>query len=157
LGVLVRWLIALLAVPALLSTGCGGGSSSGDEAAGSIAGDWIGTLKQRGLAPFRIAVRIEASAAGRVAYTGIECGGRWNLDEILESKPPVYEFTEQINEGAGGECKGTGLVSVEHRTIGDPGLHYEFRGGGVVSRGLLHRTDSAGLKPTFDEAGVNPP
>jgi hypothetical protein len=69
--VVVRWLILALASGALLLAGCGSGGSSGDDdAAKEIAGDWTGTLKQKGLKRFLIAVRIEAAGTGRVAYTG---------------------------------------------------------------------------------------
>ena len=148
-----------LGVCVALLAGCGGGDSSGTEdAALPIAGDWTGTLEQKGLAPFRIAVQIEASGTGRVAYTGIECGGVWDIHDILSSLPPQYEITERINQGAGGECKGSGAVSLQPESSShDSRLRYEFTGGGVTSRGLLHRTDSAGLKPVFDEAGVTPP
>ncbi|MGA9372732.1 MAG: hypothetical protein WBV53_12870 [Solirubrobacterales bacterium] len=92
-----------------------------------------------------------------MAYTGIECGGTWKLDVRLDSKPPIYEFTEQISEGAGGACKGTGLVRVERKMSDDSRLRYEFSGGGVRSRGSLHRTDAAALAPVFEQAGVEPP
>jgi hypothetical protein len=36
-------------------------------------------------------------------------------------------------------------------------LGYLFTGGGVTSQGTLRKTDAAGLKPVFDEAGVTPP
>jgi hypothetical protein len=161
LAVLVRRLIALLAVLPLLLAGCGGddNDSGGGTAARPIAGDWIGTLKQKGLAPFRIAVQIEPSGSGRVAYTGIECGGTWTMQpEILGSDPPQYGFDEQIEEGVGGNCKGSGDVSIQPDAIAPSEvLDYAFTGGGVTSRGFLHKTDAAGLKPVFDEAGVTPP
>jgi hypothetical protein len=156
--VLVRSPLALLAVLVLLIAGCGGSGSSSDDSAKSIAGDWTGSLRQKGLKPFRIAVRIEASGAGRVAYTGIECGGEWNLRVVRYTRPEQYEFDEQISEGAGGQCKGRGAVGVQLEGTGaDSHLRYQFTGGGVTSRGLLHRTDAAGLKPVFDQAGVDPP
>ena len=156
-----RSLIPVIALLALLLASCGGGGEdSGDgNAAQPIAGDWIGTLKQKGLAPFRVAVQIEPSGSGRVAYTGIECGGTWTMQpEILGSDPPRYGFDEQIDEGAGGNCKGSGDVSIQPDAVAPQEvLDYTFTGGGVTSRGFLHRTDTAGLKPVFDEAGVSQP
>ncbi len=158
----VRWLIAPLSLFALLIPGCGGSDaeSTQSNAAQAIAGDWTGALKQKGLAPFRVAVRIEPSGDGRVAYTGIECGGTWSLGVVRYTRPEQYEFGERIDEGAGGKCKGSGSVSVRPELDSkafDSRLQYEFRGGGVTSRGLLNRTDAAGLKPVFDEARVTPP
>jgi hypothetical protein len=155
LAVLARRLIAPLPVLAALLASCGGSGSSGDDAAKAIAGDWTGTLTQEGLKPFRIAVRIETSGDGQVAYTGIDCGGKWDLRSVESG---TYTFTEKIDEGAGGECKGSGEVSVklDSKASGSR-LDYEFTGGGVTSRGVLDRTDAAGLEPIFDEAGVDPP
>ncbi len=156
---LVRWPVAALVLVALSAVGCGGNDSSGTAGLTQpIAGDWTGTLKQSGLKPFRIAVRIEATGTGRVAYTGIDCGGTWHTSEVLSSEPPRYEVTEQIDEGAGGECKGRGRVSLQPKTsLRSSPLRYRFTGGGVTSRGVLNRTDPAGLRPVFDEAGVTPP
>jgi hypothetical protein len=158
---LVRWLTLALVVPVLLVGGCGGEDNDSGEgnAAQAIAGDWIGTLKQKGLTPFRVAVQIEPSGSGRVAYTGIECGGTWTMQpEILDSDPPQYGFDEQIEEGAGGSCRGSGDVSIQPDAIAPREvLDYVFTGGGITSRGFLHKTDAAGLKPVFDEAGVTPP
>ena len=69
-----------------------------------------------------------------------------------------YAFTERINRGAGGECKGTGHVSTQVESVtGQEKLHYEFAGGGVTSRGVLRRTGAAGLAAVFRQAGVEPP
>jgi hypothetical protein len=128
-----------------------------------ISGNWTGTLHEEGLPPFEIAVDIGADSTGEVAYTGIECGGGWTLDGVQTSIPPHYTFTEQINEGAGGTCKGTGTVSVSPIQSYSPNepaynrLNYRFSGGGVTSAGLLHRTDPAGVNSVFQEAGVSPP
>jgi hypothetical protein len=157
--VLVRWLALPLVVSVAFVAGCAISEDSPvDQPTKPIAGNWTGTLKQKGLKPFRIAVRIEVNGSGHVAYTGIECGGKWTLGVILDSRPPIYEFKEQINEGVGGECKGTGDVSF-HPDLASPRdrVHYGFRGGGVTSHGVLHRTDASGLRPVFDEAGVTPP
>ena len=157
----VRWLVVPPTLLALLIVGCGSGGSDAAQgkAAKPIAGDWIGTLKQKGLAPFRIAVQIEPSGEGRVAYTGIECGGTWTMQpEILGSRPPIYGFDERIEEGVGGECKGSGDVSIQPELIAPKTiLHYDFAGGGVKSHGLIHRTSAEALKPVFDQAGVDPP
>jgi hypothetical protein len=166
---LVRWLVLPLLLSALLMAGCGDdgddrdGTDTNMGATKEIAGDWTAQLEQRNLKPFQIAVRIEPNGTGRVAYTGIECGGDWDLGGVQESLPPHYLFAEDIREGAGGACKGSGDVTITprlrkpHPQAAYTELDYSFTGGGVTSRGVLHRTDAAGLKPIFDEAGVTPP
>lgn len=156
----VRWLALAVASGVLLIAGCGSDGSSSSHAANStkeIAGDWTGTLHQKGLRSFRVAVQIQADGTGKVAYTGIECGGTWELHEVFDSRPPKYGFTETIDEGAGGACKGSGDVTVQPDLVASNRLHYKFTGGGVTSTGLLHLTDDAGLKPVFDEADVSQP
>jgi hypothetical protein len=163
--VFVRWLVLALVLPAFLITGCGGDGGDGGGTtttvgpAQEIAGDWTGQLTQKGLAPFRVGVRIEADGTGRVAYTGIECGGMWTLKRALASGPPAgYTFREEITQGAGDSCKGAGAVGIAPMPVRAPKeLGYGFTGGGVSSHGTLHQTDEAGLKPVFDEAGVSPP
>ncbi len=159
-------LIALL----LSVAGCGGSGdavepgATGDEGVTrQIAGRWTGTLHQKQLAPFEIAADISSDGAAEVAYTGIECGGEWSLDGVQASLPPRYDFTEEINAGAGGTCKGTGTVflsPIQHNAPNEPAysrMHYRFTGGGVTSRGLLHRTDPPHLKAVFKTAGVSAP
>jgi hypothetical protein len=164
-----RGLGLLLAIGALLIGGCGNDEGSGDVTAPGegttrqISGRWIGTLHQEGLKPFEIAADIGSDASGEVAYTGIECGGDWTLVEIQPSTPPGYVFTEEISEGAGGNCKGTGrvlLFPVQSYAPNQPAynrMNYQFTGGGVTSRGLLRRTDIAHQAPIFEQAGVTPP
>jgi hypothetical protein len=168
--VLRRRLIALAFSLSLLLAGCGDDDAGDGTTLGNlegitrqIAGGWTGKLRQKGLAPFEIAVDIAADGTGQVAYTGIECGGEWTLDGVQPSTPPRYLFTEEIKEGAGGACKGTGTVSlspIQGHAPNRPAytrMNYRFTGGGVTSRGLLRRTHSAGLAPVFEEAGVSPP
>jgi hypothetical protein len=104
----------------------------------AIKGNWEGTLRQQGIKPFAIGVRIvSATQANRnvVHYAGqIDCSGTWRY---LGAEGPEVRFREVINRGAGGKCKGAGTVTVEP-TPNDR-LSYEFRGGGVVSRGTLTR------------------
>jgi hypothetical protein len=164
-----RGLALLFAIGALLIAGCdSNGNSSEVTAPGEgitrqISGRWTGTLHQKGLKPFEIAVDIGADGNGKVAYTGIKCGGDWTLDGVLSSLPPSYEFAERINQGAGGKCKGTGRVSLAPIQGNEPNapayneMNYTFTGGGVTSRGLLRRTDSARLAPVFERAGLTPP
>jgi hypothetical protein len=161
-------LIPLLAILALTTMGlasCGEEDEPDEDSAGApreLTGDWTGQLTQEGLPPFAIAVRIEphdSSSPTRVAYTGIDCGGTWRSSGTLESNPPQHLFTEEIDQGAGGNCKGSGGVKLIPR----PGknqstrLQYEFDGGGITSRGVLSRTNEAGLRTVFEEAGVPPP
>src|SRR4051794_2682314 len=155
-----------LAFCVVLLVGCGGGSGGGTEVTKDYCGGWTGTLKQKGLQPFQVAARIDLAGSGRVAYTGIDCGGTWTGLRFLASDPPHITVRERINQGAGGECKGSGLVGLhpvrrcegpEHGQCEIRSIEYSFTGGGVTSDGLLHRTDATGLKSVFDEAGVTPP
>jgi len=162
--------LALFALP-FAAAGCGGGADAGEPgASGSeigltrqISGRWTGTLHQDGLRPFRIAVDLGADSAAEVAYTGIQCGGGWKLDGVETSVPPRYLFTEQISEGAGDACKGTGTVSlspIQSQAPNEPAynrLDYRFTGGGVTSSGLLHRTDTPHLRAVFKKGGVGGP
>ena len=146
-------ILCLLAVGIPLLVGCGS-SGNPEDLTGlgnsqgitrQIAGVWSGKLRQKGLAPFEVAVKITPSGSGQVAYTGIECGGDWNLDEVQPTTPPRYLFTEVIHEGVGGNCKGKGrvsLVPIQAFSPNEPAykrINYTFTGGGVTSRGLLRR------------------
>jgi hypothetical protein len=162
--------ICLLALGIVFLAGCGHDDTGDGTALNSvegvtrqIAGGWTGKLQQSGLAPFEIAVDIASDGKGQVAYTGIECGGEWTLDGVQPSTPPRYLFTEEIKEGAGATCKGSGTVSlspIQRHAPNRPAytrLNYQFTGGGVTSRGLLHRIHDAGVAPVFKQAGVTPP
>lgn len=164
-----RGLALLFALCALLIAGCtddeGSGGTTLSDVQGitrQIAGRWIGALHQKGLAPFKVAADIGADGNGHVAYTGIRCGGDWTLDEVHQPPPPDYLFREEITEGAGGTCKGTGTVTLSPIQSNAPNspayneLNYSFTGGGVTSRGQLRRTDIAHLMPLFKESGVPP-
>ena len=165
-----RGLGLLFAAVALVVGGCGSGGNA-DDLTGlgnsqgitrQIANAWAGKLHQSGLAPFKIAVDITASGEGRVAYTGIGCGGDWTLQGVQPSTPPRYLFTEEITEGAGGSCKGRGTVTlspIQNHAPNRPAytrMNYSFTGGGVTSRGLLHRIHAGDLAPVFKEARVTP-
>ena len=138
-----RVVIAILVALALATAGCGAGrqgpgavSNAGD----AILGRWSGKLHQKGIGVFEVRATIgslEDPASNRVSYTGIDCGGNWTF---LGSRDSVYRFREVIDHGKGGSCKGVGIVTLI--PLGpEPAdsLHYEFRGGGVVSEGLLGR------------------
>ncbi|MGI8460092.1 MAG: hypothetical protein ACR2OC_00440 [Solirubrobacterales bacterium] len=103
-----------------------------------LAGTWEGELRQKGLKPFEVRAVIRSPKDSRpttVYYTGIECSGKWTvIDDVGQS----VEFLETIDRGQGGECEGTGRVVVTLEA-GDDRLDYVFRGGGVVSRGVLDR------------------
>jgi hypothetical protein len=156
--VLVRRLMLLLAVPVLLVAGCGGSSDNAATSTSAIklgptpeiGGPWAGKLTQAGIAPFRIAVVINDDGTGLVAYTGIDCAGHWSLDS---GEAPSYVFTEEITEGRGGECKGTGTVHLTHTAPGK--LSYRFEGGGVTSSGLLAPASMRALIAIFGQAGVS--
>jgi hypothetical protein len=106
-----------------------------------IVGSWEGELQQKGLKPFTVEASIRSPKdrrVSRVHYTGIDCSGTWTLERVREMT--VY-FLESIDRGQGGECKGTGTVQITPAP-GEERLAYEFRGGGVESRGTLHRLGS---------------
>jgi hypothetical protein len=155
-----------LAFAVLLIGGCST-NDSGDVTTlnntRQIAGAWSGELRQQGQAPFGMAVDIGGDGTGRVAYTGLECGGGWTLDGTQPSAPPRYIFTEKIKQGSGGACKGTGTVTlspIQRHSPNGPAytrLNYLFAGGGVTSRGLLHRVHAPELAPVFKQAGVSSP
>jgi hypothetical protein len=162
----VRGLALPLAFAVLLIGGCST-NDSGDVTTlnntRQIAGAWSGELRQQGQAPFGMAVDIGGDGTGRVAYTGLECGGGWTLDGTQPSAPPRYIFTEKIKQGSGGACKGTGTVTlspIQRHSPNGPAytrLNYLFAGGGVTSRGLLHRVHAPELAPVFKQAGVSSP
>ena len=167
---MLRRYLVLLPLSLALLAGCGnGGAGEGttlENAQGvtrQIAGRWRGELHQKGLLPFEIGVDISADGHGRVAYTGIECGGDWTLRGVQQTLPPNYVFTEKIDAGAGGSCKGTGTVTlapIQRHAPNEPAysrLNYVFEGGGVSSRGLLRRTDASNLDQAFEGAGIAPP
>jgi hypothetical protein len=101
-----------------------------------VIGSWHGELHQRAVPSFQIAVTVgslSSSAANRVHYTGLNCGGHWTY---LGTSGATVRFREVIDTGRGGKCKGAGEVTL---TREGARLRYGFSGGGVVSRGLLSR------------------
>lgn len=114
-------------------------SAGNDESGFDIAGTWEGRLRQQWLKPFRVEATIESlddSADSSVSYTGIDCGGRWTYTGMAGD---AFVFRELIDSGEGGDCKGVGTVTLTPAPDGR--LDYEFRGGGVTSRGLVSRVD----------------
>ncbi len=105
----------------------------------AVKGQWEGTLRQQGVKPFAIGVRIASAtdpSRNVVNYGGeIDCSGTWRY---LDAEGPRVNFLERIDRGAGKKCKGTGDVTVRPLAGGSK-LGYEFRGGGIVSRGTLSR------------------
>lgn len=101
----------------------------------AVQGQWRGTLEQKGVKPFPIAVAILSATDPKenvVRYGGeIGCSGTWTY---LDAEGPQVRFRERIDSGAGGKCKGTGTVTVEPR---NGKLGYRFAGGGVSSSGVL--------------------
>lgn len=130
-----------LAFSGVVLGACGGSasgtsSSSPPPAARFVLGRWHGELQQRGLAPFQVAVTVgslSSSAANRVRYSGLGCGGHWTY---LGTSGATVRFREDIDSGRSSKCKGTGLITLNRE---GPRLHYKFSGGGVVSLGVLSR------------------
>jgi len=93
-------------------------------------------LHQRGLAPFSVTATVRSLTEPKrntVHYAGIDCHGRWTY---LGRSGSAYRFREVITGGRSTSCKGTGTVTL---TPTGQGMRYEFRGGGIVSRGVLYR------------------
>ena len=87
--------------------------------------------------PFVVTATIrgfDALSRNTVHYTGIDCSGHWTY---LTRKGRSYEFREVITSGRGGKCKGAGRVTLTQ--VSANRANYVFRGGGVVSRGVLRR------------------
>lgn len=139
---LLRLIIALALVPALLAAGCGDDDDEatdepGVEAEYDITGSWRGELQQKGLDDFRVEATIgslDDPAQNTVEYTGIDCGGNW---AYLGRAGSAFRFREEIDRGAGGDCKGEGTVTLT--PFSSDGVDYNFRGGGVESAGVLKR------------------
>jgi hypothetical protein len=103
----------------------------------TILGRWKGRLHQRGLAPFTVTATIrgfDALSRNTVHYTGIDCSGHWTY---LFRTGGSYQFREVITSGKGGTCKGVGRVTLTR--VDAKHVRYVFRGGRVVSRGVLTR------------------
>ena len=144
---------ALLVLLAIAAAGCGGSSDSSTSSAASstssaaapragsdayILGPWHGELHQKGMPAFAVSAHIRSLKDPRrntVAYTQIRCGGNWTYRGFAQG---AYRFLEVIDRGVGGSCKGAGQVTLVPQ--GRDAARYEFRGGGVISRGTLHRS-----------------
>jgi hypothetical protein len=103
----------------------------------SVLGRWKGRLHQRGVQPFTVTATIrgfDALSRNTVHYTGIDCSGHWTY---LTRSGRSYQFREVITSGRGGKCKGFGRVTLTQ--VDAKHARYAFRGGGVVSRGVLTR------------------
>lgn len=111
----------------------------GTERPGPIAGSWTGTLRQKGLKPFSIRVEIVSLTRPRrnvVRYGEINCRGYWRF---TGGQGSTVRFLETIDSGAGGNCKGKGVVSLTQPQADTDRLLYEFNGGGAVSKGTLKK------------------
>ena len=134
--------VLALVLGALLIAGCGnddddGADDAGIEADYDITGSWSGKLTQQGLDPFRVDATngsLDDPAQNTVEYTGIDCGGNWTY---LGRAGSAFRFREDIDRGAGGDCKGEGTVTLT--PVSADGVDYSFRGGGVSSAGVLRR------------------
>ena len=118
--------LCLLALGIPLLVGCGSGGNPDDLTAlgnsegitRQIAGEWSGKLHQKGLAPFKVAVKITPSGSGQVAYTGIRCGGEWSLTGVASSIPPRYQLHREDHRGRGRQLQG----KRQRVAPADPGL-----------------------------------
>jgi hypothetical protein len=137
------FLVLLLAIAA---AGCGSSSDSSTSSAAApragsdayILGPWHGELHEKGMPAFAVSAHIRSlkdPKRNTVAYTLIRCGGNWTYRGFEQG---AYRFLEMIDRGAGGTCKGAGQVTLIPR--GRDAVRYEFRGGGVISRGTLRRS-----------------
>jgi hypothetical protein len=130
----------------LAAGGCGGssGESSTEAGAGAkpgtsayVIGKWQGVLHQTGMPPFLVNAEVGSTTNPKkntVSYSEIQCSGNWTYRGYSGG---TYHFRELIDRGKGGSCKGAGDVTLVPE--GADAVRYEFRGGGVVSRGTLNR------------------
>jgi hypothetical protein len=128
----VRVRVAAVALVVLSAAACGASSKA------PVIGVWQGTLHQTGLPPFTVKANVRSLKSperNSVHYTGIDCNGHWTY---LGRSGSAYRFREVITGGRSATCKGSGTVTLTPAPRGD--LRYVFRGGGVVSRGLLSRS-----------------
>jgi hypothetical protein len=152
----IRLARALSLAFAVLTLGAAAGCGEKSEEAATnppeptgfqIEGRWSGELQQKGLKPFRVDAEIgslDDPKQNTVHYTGIDCSGNWTFQG---REGNAYRFREVIDHGKGGKCKGTGTVTLT--PVSADRLDYEFRGGGVESRGVLSR--GAGGEPSGAE------
>ena len=106
-----------------------------------ITGSWRGELTQQGMKPFAVQATIaslERFKDNTVHYGEINCQGTW---EYLGASTTAYRFHEVIERGRSAKCKGSGTVSLT--PLSENSVAYEFRGGGVVSKGDLQRFSPA--------------
>ena len=77
-----------------------------------------------------------SSAANRVHYSGLGCGGHWTY---LGTAGATVRFREVIDSGKSSTCKGVGEVTLSREGAR---LRYRFSGDGVVSGAqVLHELD----------------
>lgn len=104
----------------------------------AVVGHWHGTLHQKGEKDFPIDVAIVSATdpdRNVVHYGGhIDCSGTWSY---RGADGPLVRFREVIDRGAGGNCKGSGDVTVRAESGKPARLAYSFSGGGVKSAGAL--------------------
>ena len=108
-------------------------------------------LTQTGRPQFQIAAVIDSNGGAAVAYTGIDCGGVWELT----SRPGdsrTYVFKETIVGAQSANCKSSGTVTLM-QSAGST-LGYRFAGGGVTSTGSLTPASTQTVKNIFREAGL---
>jgi len=129
------------------AAGCGAGSDSSSStrqaapqsrSGAYILGPWHGELHQKGMPAFAVSAHIRSLTdpqRNTVAYSLLRCGGNWTYRGFEQG---AYRFLEVIDRGAGGTCKGAGQVTLIPQ--GRDAVRYEFRGGGVISRGTLRRS-----------------
>ena len=138
------------------TVGTSTGSGAGDFA---IAGDWSGQLTQRGLdaVPGRGPDRRPGPPSGRtqVAYTGIDCGGEWELDGRGSADALGLRVHRARSPPApGGACKGSGTSRSPRTTPRRRSSPTSSAAAASQSSGTLTKTDEAGIAPTFAQAGV---
>lgn len=140
-SVIKRAPVVILA--AIAAAGCGGGGHKEFE----IAGSWRGNLAQKGMHPFVVTATIRApSPSARKRFTTPESTAA-GAGPISGARTPPIGSVEVITRGKSATCKGVGTVRL--MPAGDR-LRYEFRGGGIVSRGILSRR--VGARPAINPA-----
>lgn len=104
-----------------------------------VSGLWSGTLRQAGLAPTPVRIRVVGVRAGQMQGTSrygapLSCSG--TLTPVRGTQRRTV-LAERITRSTSTDCLGTGTMTLSLRPDGR--LAYRWTGGGLVSTAILGR------------------